>query len=107
MAFSAAKAEALLSQTLIEGLGSQVQRPWFSLRRGREITERWLADRLREYDIRPRLLRMGETVGRGYVLEDFGQAFKRNITQSELEALRAECGIWEGPQNGAGGDETK
>ncbi len=41
---------------------------------------------------------MGEMVGRGYVLEDFGQAFKRYITGLELEALRADCGIWEGRQ---------
>jgi len=99
LVFASSKADALFSRSIVEGLASQADRPWFSLRIGHQLTERWLADRLREYDIRPRYLRLGDTVARGYILSDFQQAFKRYISHSEIDALHADSAVYEPHQD--------
>ncbi len=82
------------------------ERPWWSLKHGKELTERWLSDRLREYEVRPRYLRIGEVVARGYCLSDFTQAFRRYISEAEVEALRAEASeCEEGKSEVRGGEE--
>ena len=86
--FVSTKASSLFSRSLVENLNQLSDRPWSCLRNG-HLSERWLADRLREYDIRPRLIRIGQTVARGYLHDDFRQAFKRYISPADLDALRS------------------
>ncbi len=64
------------------------------------------AKRLRDYEVRPRCLRIGETVAKGYLLDEFQQAFKWYISESEVQALRAECTVVE-PAVAAGGGRAK
>ena len=42
------------------------------------------------YGIRPRVMRMGEQVGRGYVEEEMLETFRRYIPRAELERAKAE-----------------
>jgi hypothetical protein len=88
--FTLAKTERLLSRELVESLGAFGDRPWMEIRQGKAITDRWLSQQLRPYSIKPRSLRVGEAVARGYLKEDFTEAFRRYIPRSELESLRAE-----------------
>ena len=66
------------------------ERPWGSMRNGKGMTEAWLAEQLRPYDIRPRTVRIGKEVLKGYWAEDFEEVFRRYLPASEIEALRAE-----------------
>jgi len=88
--FAAASGERIFSRTLVEGLNRLAHRPWAESRKGKEITERWLAEQLHPLDIRPRSVRLGGTVAKGYVEEDFAEAFKRYIPRGEMDASRAE-----------------
>jgi hypothetical protein len=54
----------------------------------------------RPYDIRPRTIRIGEDVGRGYVEGDFTETFRRYIPRSEVEGLRAELAEGAARENG-------
>jgi Protein of unknown function (DUF3631) len=75
---------------VVAGLLGCGERPWVELRKGRPLTEAWLAQQLRRYDIKPRTIRIGEEVGRGYTEQDFMETFKRYIPKSEVEGLKAE-----------------
>ena len=52
------------------------------------MTELWLAQQLRPYGIKPRTIRIGEQVAKGYVKEDLMDTFRRYIPKSEVEALK-------------------
>jgi len=83
------KATRIHSRTLVAGLTTILERPWAELRNGKAITESWLARELRPYGIRPKTIWIGGIVAKGYLKEEFGEAFRRYIPRSELEALRA------------------
>ena len=90
LVFVASKRGQVFSREVVEGLLRCGERPWTELRKGKPVTEAWLAQQLRPYDIRPRTIRIGEDVGRGYVEADFTETFRRYIPRSEVEGLRAE-----------------
>ena len=41
------------------------------------MTELWLARQLRPYGIRPRILRIGDKIGKGYAQDDLLEVFQR------------------------------
>jgi len=82
--------DRIFSRTLVEGLEALTDRPWAELRKGREITELWLAQRLRPYGIRPKTVWIDETCAKGYMREDFREVFQRYIPRSELKELLRE-----------------
>ncbi len=86
--FVNSKQDRLFSRTLVDGLNTQVDRPWTDLRRGKAITELWLARLLRPYGVLPRMLWLDNGQARGYCLEDFTEVFRRYIPKSEIEALK-------------------
>ncbi len=88
--FAEAKADRLFSRTIVAGLSRFVDRPWGELRRGKEITEQWLARQVRPYGVYPRTFWAEGVSAKGYAKEDFKELFKRYIPQSEIEALLAE-----------------
>ena len=59
-------------------------------RNGRQITEMWLANQLRPFGISPRTLRSDDSVAKGYLREDFTEAFRRYLPKSELESFLAD-----------------
>src|SRR5439155_10888308 len=89
--FLNANADRLFSRTIVAALNRCEDRPWLELKKGKEITEVWLAKRLQAYDIRPRTIWIGEEHARGYLEKDFRVLFHRYIPQSEVDALLAEA----------------
>jgi hypothetical protein len=85
--FMALKADRLFSHQLAEALNAFSQRPWMEGLKGGRVTERWLAERLREYGVRSRLLRIDGKILRGYELEDFREVCQRYVPPSELETF--------------------
>ncbi len=66
---------------LIERLTADAERPWASIRRGRKLDARELAERLRAFGIRPATLRLAEdNFARGYRAADLSDAFDRYLT---------------------------
>jgi hypothetical protein len=88
--FTARDAEKLFTREVLSELRALENRPWHSMRRGAEVTEAWLAQRLRPYGIKPQTIRVGEGVGRGYLAEDFRESLKRYVPKPEREEMLAE-----------------
>jgi len=85
--FAMSKSERIFSRELVEALVGCGDRPWVELRKGKAVTETWLAQQLRPYGIKPRTLRIGELVAKGYLQEDFVETFRRYIPKPEVEAM--------------------
>jgi uncharacterized protein DUF3631 len=88
--FKAGNTDRLFTRALVAGLNNLGERFWAESRAGKPITDLWLAQQLRPYDIRPRSLRIGDAASRGYLETDFADAFKRYVPRSEIEALKAD-----------------
>jgi hypothetical protein len=88
--FNGRGAEKLFTREVLDGLSCFESRPWHSMRRGKEMTEAWLAQRLRPYGIKPQTIRVGDDVGRGYVAADFTESLKRYVPKAEREELLSE-----------------
>lgn len=69
--------ETLASSVLVEALIGKADRPWATWRRGNALTQHQLARLLQPFDIRPKSLRIGERVLRGYEREQFIDAWRR------------------------------
>ena len=82
-------ADRLYSRDLAACLNHMPDRPWATMRNGREISEIWLSQQLRPYGIRPRSIRVGGTTAKGYTKEDFTDVFRRYIPRSEVAAYFA------------------
>ena len=50
----------------------------------------WLAKLLRPYGIRPKTLWIEEVCGKGYMMDDFKEAFRRYVPRSEALAFKEE-----------------
>jgi hypothetical protein len=96
VAFVEEGSERIHSRRLAERLNHAGDRPWVELSKGKELSELWLAQQLRPYGIRPKTLRIGKIVAKGYLREEFGEVFRRYIPRSEVEALRATMEAAEG-----------
>jgi uncharacterized protein DUF3631 len=70
--------ETKLTTTLLEALYACPEAPWLDIR-GKPLTDRGLAMRLRPYGIKPGLLRINNVVGRGYTRADFRDAWGRYL----------------------------
>jgi len=73
-----AGADRMSSADLVAGLVELPEAPWGSWY-GRTLSQRDLARLLRRYDIRPRLLRIGAAVFRGYEAADSHDAWSRYL----------------------------
>lgn len=105
------KVARLFSKKLVEALLQMTDHPWPEVNKGREISETWLARRLRAFSVSPKLIRVGDEVGRGYELADFQEAIDRYLPAPEdskrysvtkpvnkgenehSEVLQAGCGV--------------
>ena len=76
--FQVLAVDKIFSRHLVEALTKIRERPWREARRGGPINELWLAQQLSPFGIHSQTLRIGASVGKGYSLEDFGDAFARN-----------------------------
>tara|TARA_B100001989_G_scaffold243571_1_gene211410 strand:- start:4267 stop:5304 length:1038 start_codon:yes stop_codon:yes gene_type:complete len=78
-AFEQRYEQRIKSIDLIEALCEDDMKPWATYNRGQPIKPRQLANRLREYKIEPKSIRIGTGVGKGYEREQFDDAFNRYI----------------------------
>jgi hypothetical protein len=84
------KGDRLFTRTILEKLNWKTDRPWGEMRKGKQVNDLWLARQLRPYGIRPRGIWISGIQGKGYVWEDFEEAFRRYVPRSEVEAFKAE-----------------
>ncbi len=103
--FMEAKVHRMFSRTLAEALDRFVERPWAELRRGKEITGPLLARLLRPHGVRSKTMWIGDEAAKGYLREDFREAFTRYIPRSEIDALGAEPRVEAEGQKADVGDE--
>ncbi|HEV2394925.1 MAG TPA: DUF3631 domain-containing protein [Verrucomicrobiae bacterium] len=82
--------ERVFSRDVVTALTACDERPWAELRKGKPITEAWLARQLRPYGITPRTMRIGTEVAKGYVQEEMMETFRRYIPKAELERVKVE-----------------
>jgi hypothetical protein len=78
--FSTLEADRFSSETLVLRLTMMEESDWGEWGRARKpITPVWLAKRLRPYGIRPRTIRTGDTTPKGYLRDDFLDAWERYL----------------------------
>jgi hypothetical protein len=71
-------ADRLTTEQLLDALTGLDEAPWADLR-GKPLNDRGLAKRLKKYDVRPGLHRYDSGPRRGYLLEDFHDAWLRYL----------------------------
>lgn len=73
--------EALSTESILQGLHAVVESPWMDIK-GKPIDDRSLAVKLRPYDIKPTVLRIGTITARGYHRADFLDVWARYLPPS-------------------------
>ena len=71
-------ADKMTTDAILKKLHAIDKSPWGDMR-GKPITDRGLARLLNGYEIKPKLVRIGGDVARGYAREDFHDAWKRYL----------------------------
>lgn len=80
--FTSLRVQAITTATAVEKLVEMEESPWADLR-GKPLDARGLARRLRPYDVKPKNVRIGDVVAKGYALEDLHDAFERYLPALE------------------------
>jgi len=80
--FAAAGTDKLPTETILDRLTALDESPWADLR-GKELDARGLARRLSKYDVRPRALRVGEHVFKGYAADDLADPWNRYLPSED------------------------
>jgi putative DNA primase/helicase len=90
LAFVLAKVDRMFSRDFVTSLSGHTDRPWLELRRGKPLTETWLAQQLRPYGVKPKTIRIGDDLGKGYMQQEMMETFRRYIPKAEFEAFLTE-----------------
>jgi hypothetical protein len=77
--FTAAGVDRLPTEQLVDGLVALDDAPWGDLR-GKSLDARGLARRIAKYEVKPRQHRFGDDTRKGYLTEDFHDAWARYLT---------------------------
>ena len=93
--FGTSTLDALPTATILSRLIDLPESPWCDLK-GKPINDRTLARRLRQYGVKSKKLRVGDTTAMGYAQEDLVDVWLRYLPLSPPEAEQAE----QGPKNG-------
>jgi hypothetical protein len=80
LVFDTTGKEKIATQDLLHHLNSFDESPWASANKGQPLNPRGLSSRLREYEISPMPLRVGEVVFKGYARAQFADAWKRYLS---------------------------
>ncbi len=76
--------DVMSTDTLLSLLHKIEEAPWSDLR-GKALTDRGLAQRLRQYGVRSKVVRVGAATPRGYAREDFHDAWTRYLGPLPME----------------------
>jgi hypothetical protein len=80
------KADRLSTDALLKTLLEDPVRPWRRMEHGRPLDARRLAQRLRPYGVRPRVIRSeAEGFARGYMFEDLRDVFERYLGSTPID----------------------
>jgi putative DNA primase/helicase len=82
----------VFSRDIVAWLNSTTDRPWVAMRKGKEVTELWLAQMLRPYGIKPKTIWIGEQAAKGYAHDEFSEVFRRYVSKSAAAAYVEELG---------------
>jgi hypothetical protein len=77
--------DALPTKRILIKLHKLPESPWADIR-GKPLDDRGLANRLRPYEIKPKLIRIEGKIYRGYTKQDFHDAWLRYLPPSPVEA---------------------
>ena len=77
--FTAQRIDRINSAELVETLARMEERPWPEWRHGKPITVRQVARLLKPFEIVPHVIRTQEGTPRGYLFDDFIDAFTRYL----------------------------
>jgi hypothetical protein len=94
--------EQIATAILLEGLCDLDEAPWGDLK-GRALDSRGLAKRLREYGVKSRTIRIGDSTPKGYVRADFVDVWDRYLPPSPAKS--ATSATWD--TNPEKTDETR
>ena len=72
------------TETLLKELHACPESPWAEVR-GKPLTDRGLADRLRPFGVRPKVVRLGSTTARGYTRADLWDAWTRYLPSADTQ----------------------
>lgn len=70
--------EVMATEAILNALHDIIESPWADIK-GKPLNDRGLAMRLRRYDIKPKVVRIGEGTHRGYAREDLHDAWQRYL----------------------------
>lgn len=86
--------DRITTAEMIRLLCSDEEKPWASFSRGCAITPRQLAKRLKEYGIHSHTIRTGIETAKGYMIDQFNEAFSRYLPPpSELSVTTSQVSI--------------
>lgn len=101
--FTEENAERLATDLILERLHEIDESPWADLR-GKALDARGLSRRLAKYDVRPKQMRIGAAIVRGYEAADLRDPFSRYLPPSVTDGVgRENFPIPEQPGNGCAG----
>lgn len=98
--FQAKRITRIRSTDLIQALCDDEEARWSTYNRGKPITPRQVSKRLAEYAVKPKPLRFGYDVQKGFDIEQFADAFARYLTLPDLSVMQLQ------PNDGATFDVT-
>jgi hypothetical protein len=97
---------AMTTASILEKLIAMEEAPWGDIK-GKPLDPRLLARLLKQYDIKPKVMRTGSATVRGYDREDFVEAFECYLSPTPGKHVTAETAKHPLPnaqKNGAGGN---
>ena len=77
--------DSVSTEELLSALNAMDESPWGNLR-GAELDSRGLAGRLRKYGVKPKNVRIGEHVVKGYDKADLWDVWERYIPSLPIES---------------------
>ena len=80
-------ADRLSTEVLLTDLKGIEESPWAVIRQGEPLDARGLSQRLRKYDIKPDLQRIGDEVLRGYTRAQFADAWSRYLHTESVTSV--------------------
>lgn len=80
---------------LIVALCADDEKSWATYNRGKSITPRQIAMRLKEFDIVSNTIRFGTTTAKGYFFLQFADAFARYLSSGELDVTTSQTNVHE------------
>ena len=87
---------------LVQGLNGMDDKSWGTMANGKGITVGWLATQLERHRIKPRTIPdRGTCRPKGYLEEDFEEAFQRYMSPSDREAMKRLDGLLSPIDSGA------